>query len=92
MVSALSGESKLGGGGGGVGDSQMKGAGMLVGNIELNPQRIPIWAWPSLFDLFLVLLVYMLWFNFILGSNFIFLCFGDMVMYANEFKTKEIKI
>ena len=33
MVSALSGESKLGG------DSHMKGAGMLVGNFELNPLK-----------------------------------------------------
>ena len=35
----------------------------------------------------------MLWFNFILGLNFIFSCFwAMMVMYDNEFKTKEIKI
>ena len=27
----------------------MKGAGMLVGNFELNPKRRPIWAWPKLF-------------------------------------------
>ena len=33
MVSALSGESKLGG------DSHMKGAGMLVGKFELNPVK-----------------------------------------------------
>ena len=31
------------------GNSRMKGAGMLVGNFELNPQRRPIWAWPNLF-------------------------------------------
>ena len=31
----------------------------------------------------------MLCFNFILGLNFIVLCFGSMVMYGNEFKTKE---
>ena len=34
-------------GGGGEG-SHMKGAGMLVGNFELNVQRRPIWAWPNL--------------------------------------------
>ena len=35
MVRALSGESKLGGrGDGGGGDSQMKGAGMLVGKFK----------------------------------------------------------
>ena len=33
----------------------------------------------------------MLWFNFILGLNFIFLLFLGMVMYGNEFKTMEIK-
>ena len=27
----------------------MKGAGMLVGNFELNPLRRLIWAWPKLF-------------------------------------------
>ena len=36
---------------------------------------------------------YMLWFNFILGSIFIFLCFFFcMVMYNNEYKTKEKKL
>ena len=34
----------------------------------------------------------MSWFNFILGLNFISLCFGGMVMYGNEFETKENKI
>ena len=35
----------------------------------------------------------MLWFNFIVGSNFIFHCsVMHMVMYDNEFKTKENKI
>ena len=29
----------------------MKGAGMLVGNFELNPYRRLIWAWPKLFFL-----------------------------------------
>ena len=29
---------------------------------------------------------------FILGLNFIFLCFWGMVMYDNEFETKENKI
>ena len=33
----------------------------------------------------------MLWFNFILGLNF-FLLFLGMVMYDNEFETKEYKI
>ena len=33
----------------------------------------------------------MLWFNFILGLNFTFSLFLGMVMYDNEFKTKEIK-
>ena len=31
------------------GVSHMKGAGMFVGNFELNPERRPIWAWPNLF-------------------------------------------
>ena len=35
--------------GGGEGTPHMKGVGMLVGNLELNPQRRPIWAWPKLF-------------------------------------------
>ena len=35
----------------------------------------------------------MLWFNYILGLNVIFFCFGAcMVMYDNEFGTKENKI
>ena len=29
----------------GGGDSHMKVTGMLVGKLELNPQRRPIWAW-----------------------------------------------
>ena len=35
----------------------------------------------------------MLWFNFILGLNFIFLCFWVwcIVMYDNKFETKENK-
>ena len=33
----------------------------------------------------------MLWFNFILVLNSIFLCFWGMVMYDNEFETKEKK-
>ena len=38
--------------------------------------------------------MYKLWFNFILGFNFIslFLRTGGMVMYDNEFKTKGNKI
>ena len=34
-----------------------------------------------------------LWFNFILGSNFILFCFCflGIVMYDNEFETKELK-
>ena len=35
---------------------------------------------------------YMLWFNFILGSNFLFFCFLGIVMYDNEFETRENKI
>ena len=35
--------------GGGGGNSNMKRAGMLVGNFELNPRRRPIWAWPKHF-------------------------------------------
>ena len=35
--------------GGGGGNSHMKGAEMLVGSFELNPQRRPIRAWPKLF-------------------------------------------
>ena len=34
----------------------------------------------------------MLWFNFILGSNFIFFLFLGIVMFDNEFETKEDKI
>ena len=34
----------------------------------------------------------MLCFNFILGLNFIFLCFLGMVMNDNEFETKEKKL
>ena len=37
-------------------------------------------------------LVFMLWFNFILGLNFIFLLFLGMVMYDNEFETMENEI
>ena len=36
--------------------------------------------------------MYVLWFNFILGLNFIFFWFLGMVMYDNEFETKENKI
>ena len=32
-----------------------------------------------------------LWFNFIFGSNFIFLLFLGVVMYHNEFETKQNK-
>ena len=31
----------------GGGYSHMKGAGMLIGNFELNLLRRPIWAWPK---------------------------------------------
>ena len=34
----------------------------------------------------------LLWFNFILGSNFISLLFLGIVMYDNEFETKENNI
>ena len=37
-------------------------------------------------------LMYVLWFNFILSLNFIFFWFLGMVMYDNEFETKEYKI
>ena len=37
-------------GGGGGRESLMKGAGMLVGNLELNPKRKRIWAWPKIFS------------------------------------------
>ena len=33
--------------------------------------------------------VYLLWFEFILGLNFIFLLFLGIVMYDNEFETVE---
>ena len=36
-------------------------------------------------------LMHMLWFNFILGLNLFFFVFG-MVMYDNEFETKDNKI
>ena len=35
--------------------------------------------------------MYVMWFKFILGLNFIFFL-GGMVMYDNEFETKENKI
>ena len=35
------------------------------------------------------LFMYILWFNFILGSNFFFLLFLGIVMYDNEFETEE---
>ena len=35
---------------------------------------------------------YVLWFNFILGLNFVFLLFLGIVMYDNEFETMENKI
>ena len=35
--------------------------------------------------------VYMFWFKFILGLNFIFLLFLGVVMYDNEFETMENK-
>ena len=41
--------------------------------------------------LLLLKLLCLLWFNFILGLNFISLCFGVMVKYGNEFKTKGSK-
>ena len=34
----------------------------------------------------------MLWLNFVLGLNFIFLCFGGMEMYDNDFQTNGNKI
>ena len=34
----------------------------------------------------------MLWFNFILGLNFISLCFWGMGMYDNELETKGKRI
>ena len=37
-------------------------------------------------------LVYMLWFNFILGSNFIFLCFKLIIIQYNTQKQKKHKI
>ena len=42
----------------------------------------------------ILLQLYVLWFNFILGSNFIFcfFCFLGIAMYGNEFETKEIRI
>ena len=42
----------------------------------------------------ILLQLYVLWFNFILGSNLIlfFFCFLGIAMYGNEFETKEIKI
>ena len=36
--------------------------------------------------------MYMLWFNFILGSNLIFLCFKLIIIHYNTQKTKESKI
>ena len=36
--------------------------------------------------------MYVLWFNFILGLKFYFLLSLGMVMYDNEFETKENKI
>ena len=41
-----------------------------------------------------LLQLYVLWFNFILGSDFILFCFCflGIAMYGNEFETKEIKL
>ena len=36
--------------------------------------------------------MHMLWINFILGSNFIFLCFKLIIIHYNTQKTKEDKI
>ena len=36
--------------------------------------------------------VYMLWFNFVLALNFVFVCFSGMFMYGTNFETKENKI
>ena len=38
-----------------------------------------------------LLFVYMLWFNFILSSNFIFLCFKLIIIHYNTQKQKKIK-
>ena len=38
-----------------------------------------------------LLLVYKLWFNFILSSNFIFLCFKLIIIHYNTQKQKKIK-
>ena len=35
--------------------------------------------------------MYMLWFSFILGSNFIFLCFKLIIIYYHTQKQKKIK-
>ena len=35
--------------------------------------------------------MYMLWFNFIFGSNFIFLCFKLIIIYYHTPKQKKIK-
>ena len=35
--------------------------------------------------------MYMLWFNFILGSNFIFLCFKLIIIYYHTQKQRKIK-
>ena len=35
---------------------------------------------------------YMLWFNFILGSNFIFLCFKLIITHYNTQKQKKINL
>ena len=40
----------------------------------------------------ITLCMYVLWFNFNLGSNFYLLLFLGIVMYDNEFETKENKI
>ena len=36
-------------------------------------------------------LLYVLWFNFSLGSNFVFLCFKLIIIHYNTQKGKEIK-
>ena len=57
--------------------------------------RMELREWPELLPTLLKVCLYMyvLWFNFILGLNFIFFCFCmGMVMYDNEFETKENKI
>ena len=71
----------------------MPGESDLVESFVFGQGRIQIPSLACLFD-FLIWnewFTEMLWFNFILGSNFIFLCFKFIIKHYNTQKQKETK-